>query len=109
MPDVYDREIERLTDRCNRSGDSEPIYDAWNTVSPLFALCSSDPEGCCGCLTQVRAFEFGAETDELTAAIRADNRIPDNPRAIGVLDLPVFAEWQRRLDRELNRPVPSTP
>jgi hypothetical protein len=39
----------------------------------------------------------------LTKAIRADARIPEGPQWITVNDLPVFAEWQRRLDKELKR------
>ena len=40
-------------------------------------------------------------TPELTKAIRKDPRIPKLPKNITVADLPVFAEWQRRLDKEI--------
>jgi len=57
---------------------------------------------CRGCLTEVRRWVgMPAETPELTKAIRADHRIPTNPDDISVDKLDVFAEWQRRIDREL--------
>ena len=45
-----------------------------------------------------------AETEDLAAAIRADDRIPSQVRiggefAITVEHLPIFAEWRRRIDR----------
>lgn len=71
----------------------------------------------CGCLTQIRMdrettlkpeidyynVPYVAPTVELTKLIAADERIPDNVYDIMIKDLPVFAEWQRRLDKELNR------
>jgi hypothetical protein len=57
----------------------------------------------CGCLTQVKDKVSRAQTPALTKAIRADARIPKGPQWITVKDLPVFAEWQRRLDKELER------
>ena len=51
----------------------------------------------CGCLTQVRAGILEAYTDELTAAIKADERIPTHPDDIRVGDLPVLAEWVVKL------------
>lgn len=57
----------------------------------------------CGCLTQVRNRTYVAYTDALTAAIRADDRIPKESHEITIEILPVFAEWQRRIDRELGR------
>jgi len=46
---------------------------------------------------------YHAYTDDLTERIRADERIPDDPDRITVAHLPVFAEWQRILDKELKR------
>ncbi len=68
----------------------------------LFALTA---EGC-GCLTQVRgrslrAASTEAPTEALTRAIRRDQRIPRDEVNIRPEHLNVFAEWQRRLDREL--------
>jgi hypothetical protein len=57
----------------------------------------------CGCLTQVKDRISRAQTPALTKAIRADVRIPKGPQWITAKDLPVFAEWQRRLDKELKR------
>jgi len=113
--DKYDKAIELLTRADNPRVE---IYDAW-------AQCSTHPAGClfgyvsknrqqyidkvgpyqvCGCLTQIRR-EAEAETPELTLAIRADKRIPKIPNSITLKDLPVFAEWQRRIDKELGREV----
>jgi hypothetical protein len=55
----------------------------------------------CGCLTQVRRGTRDAETEELTEEIRNDTRIPRDFDNVGINNLAVFAEWQRRLDREL--------
>lgn len=104
--DRYDAAIEYLTDA------PEEIIDAWSnpTTHPagcLFSYASNSEtaeEAFCGCLTQIRnSFAFSAPTAELTEAIRADKRIPYNEEDIKVRNLPVFAEWQRRLDKELNR------
>ncbi len=57
----------------------------------------------CGCLTQVAEGFKGAATPELTEAIRADKRLPKHVSHIRREHLPVFAQWQRRLDQELNR------
>lgn len=64
-----------------------------------------------GCLTLIRNPEKTIEslnsgkqsrlvacTDELTKAIRRDKRIPKEGNDISVNDLPVFAEWQRKID-----------
>jgi len=63
------------------------------------------PEGrVYGCLTMIRG-EGGyvAQTEILTKAIVADDRIPDDAAKVTKDSLPVFAEWQRRFDRELQR------
>lgn len=68
----------------------------------------------CGCLTQIRLgyprvgkvkgqIPVVACTTALTQEIRRDKRIPTDPDKITLADLPVFAEWQRRLDKELGR------
>lgn len=107
MKDKYDIAIEYLTEY------PEEILDTWN--SPF-----NYPHGClfqmvtpsgnyqtpewnsdqCGCLTQVKYKSYPAWTPELTNEICNDERIPSS-RNITVADLPVFAEWQRRLDREI--------
>ncbi len=70
----------------------------------------------CGCLTMIRGDDMIAWTDELTVAIRNDERIPEYSDEITVDHLPVFAQWQRRLDLVLGRtppvwtgPVPADP
>jgi hypothetical protein len=97
MPDKYDLAIDILTQNPSR------IHDVW-----------SDPEqsdgGCLfmwgnrssGCLTQIRKDPdiFGGTLPQ-AAEIAKDERIPQNGYDIRVEHLPVFAEWQRRLDAEL--------
>lgn len=113
MQDIYQREIELLTENPNR------IYNHWNYGSPLFREASSKqcqkPDGkSFGCLTQIRTDkDYVAGTNELTNLIRNDTRIPFSPStfmgirdSIKIEDLQTFAEWQRRLDKELNRTAP---
>jgi len=107
--DKYDKAIAYL-EGCNGSFESE-VDRAWSTpfdhpAGCLFSIVAKDYYGKhdTGCLTMIRRTEdFRAETDELTEAIRTDERIPTSAMDITHESLPVFAEWQRRLDRELNR------
>lgn len=79
----------------------------------LFAFATkdrSDGSGPRGCLTTIRQSyvlkywnKKTAETEELTKAIVEDIRIPIHSMDIKVSDLPVFKEWQERLDKELER------
>jgi len=123
-PDSYDHAIQKLLDKHRETGHIA-LEMAWNfpLTAPggcLFGFCSknrgTESESAsnsileCGCLTQVRHGEYSAETQKLTDAIRGDKRIPHNPVACeedyqGDLKpiLEVFAEWQRRLDKELDR------
>jgi len=99
--DKYDEAVEYLT----KYPDS--ISHAWKSPTGcdagcLFQFVESRP-GLCGCLSQIRAGRWDAETPQLTAAIRADGRIPVEPEDITVNHLPVFAEWQRKIDRILKR------
>lgn len=106
--DKYDLAIDYLTEH------PDEIYDSWNdgivtynnphpVSSCLFG--STGALYACGCLTQVKSGRFPANNDELTRAIRADERIPEDAHYITINNLPVFAEWQRRLDKELGRIV----
>lgn len=114
--DKYDIAIEYLTEH------PEEISHAWDQAayddvegSCLFQFANKTNEDTllsentrCGCLTQIKLVSIGtmkyvAETLELTRAIREDDRLPSDPEDIKVADLPVFAEWQRRIDKELNR------
>lgn len=108
--DTYEQEVQRLADYSWNQLD-----EAWIKATPLFKFCNEDgdiPDEC-GCLTQVRCGMRPAATPELTEAIRADERIPRNTEQIYINGwnrknrdervelLRVFAEWQRRIDKEI--------
>lgn len=123
--DKYDEAIEWLVEhaddetgcRYNVIQWAWDLDDEFPIAHCLFQLCtpgglsSPNPQGkVCGCLTQVRRSEntLDAWTPELTAAIRADERIPGSIEGISKLRddelraaLQPFAEWQRKLDREI--------
>jgi hypothetical protein len=107
--DKYDRAIEWLTqnpDEIERAwGQPEftPVGCCLFQYANSSGYIRSSVNGVCGCLTEVRRGNWSAETAELTNAIRADIRLPRSGATITVEHLPVFAEWQRRLDVELNR------
>lgn len=106
-PDKYDKAVAYLTERPNE------IVDCWMNVisSPAGCLFQyATPDGGTdgfnlGCLTTIRNKSLNREawTPKLTKAIRADKRIPDDPKKVTVAHLKHFARWQRRLDKELNR------
>ena len=118
MKDKYDVAVEYLT------ANPDNIYAAWKDYSGaeykpseevlqahcLFQFvtptgkCGVEYMGC-GCLTEIRHSmrRKDACTETLTDEIRADERIPQSGYAIKVQHLPIFAEWQRRIDKELNR------
>ena len=129
IKDRYDEAIEYLTDNPEQIMD---CWDrAWlSEHGDLFKYVS--PGGrwecrinerldspSCGCLTQIRdsflnhrkgallkiaSDKSGMAIDEeLTKEIQLDQRIPSNPEDITVESLPVFAEWQRKLDKIYNR------
>ena len=99
----YEDAVAYLTERPNE------ILDAWNwpadhVAGRLFAwtgMSGTDPTGVCGCLTQVRGGLGRAANDDLTLAIYEDERIPEIEDDITVESLPVFREWQERLDEVL--------
>ena len=112
-PDKYDKAIQHL---LKFKGDDFKWHVHLNWMTPflslagcLFSFCtkSGKTENNCGCLTQIRKNHCNspaeAATLKLTAEIRADERLPDDPLNIEPHHLPVFAEWQRRLDEELCR------
>lgn len=117
--DYYDRAVAYLTERPSS------IFAAWlrhdtHPCGRLFAISSVsrrpetlafDGERSCGCLTAIRNTPetYAAPSEELTLAIMADERLPGNPLHLGLEHLPAFAEWQRRLDKELNRTPPVWP
>lgn len=106
--DAYDIAVEYLAEH------PEAIYETWQTPTMhrygcLFRYATRDRATMVtGCLTMIRRTHiYAAETEELTARIRADERIPANEKEITPDHLPVFAEWQRELDRVLGRTPPA--
>jgi len=106
--DKYDKAIEYLMG-CNGNYRRE-VNSAWNApwgepAGCLFKMVRSDDAlpGTYGCLTMIKRGSYEARTKELTNAIRADTRIPSDPTLITKDSLPVLAEWQRRIDKELQR------
>lgn len=103
----WNQALRRDVDRTNRS--LEPLGLL------LFGKCAKERGGepvsfwNIGCLTQVKCHYKDAETKELTTAIRADERLPNDGDDITHEMLPVFAEWQRRMDVMLDREPPAMP
>ena len=123
--DKYDEAVEYLTANpefiktawgtalCDREDldhadglTEEQRKETYDKASCLFKNCGTSFSP--GCLTQVahdgRDIRFcrKAETPELTEAIRLDkDRIPEDGDSIEVKDLQVFAEWRRRIDKEI--------
>ena len=107
MADKYDEAIAYLT------ANPDEIQAAWDggyyrgeetsvQAACLFNYANSADDLNCGCLTQIRSDPTRhAHTFDLTREIRLDSRIPVCATDITVADLPVFAEWQRRLDKEI--------
>ena len=116
--DKYDKAIEYL------EAHPDEISQAWLSIEKhpagcLFQFASPrSPEGILGmngckrggCLTMIRNdVNCNSFTDELTLAIRSDERIPKLTRHITTIKtLHVFAYWQRKLDWE-HRGVASDP
>lgn len=124
MPDKYDKAIALL---AQAPDFKKEVYQAWNEPSShragcLFTVVTDDSAKThfredrlqCGCLTQIRQDRYKeintvdgpwvALTDDLTERIRKDDRIPDDPKQIETVEqLQIFAEWQRIIDRELDR------
>lgn len=97
MPDKYDLAIESLT------ANPEKIHEAWNDPTRFKEGCLfMYADNSSGCLTQIRyqPWRYGRRLAQATEIV-ADERIPEDPNEITVETLPVFAEWQRRLDKEL--------
>lgn len=112
--DKYQVHIDELLDVLKvegRDAFDERVLSDWTDARDLFRFASvngyasRDSKGkAIGCLTMVRGGKAClAATPELTAAIRADDRLPSDEEHITPEHLPVMAEWQRRLDKELNR------
>lgn len=109
--DRYDKAIEILIDT-----DSYELDKAWDEPQEhdagcLFAYVGSDPfDGRMnGCLTQVKFDGQNAETMQLALDIKACDEIVSVGEMMEMnqeqlrSSLEVFADWQRRLDKELDR------
>ena len=103
--DKYDKAIEFFTKYPNM------ICEKWSDPSSMhgclfqFATPTGNMNGSSGCLTLIRKYDilFVPDRPDLTEEIRKDVRIPLFSDEIRVETLSVFAEWQRRLDKELKR------
>lgn len=109
--DKYDKQIAEL---MQYEGDEfrEKVRDDWGACTPLFQPVYSNYTANveCGCLTQIKdgsgffkAFKNGNPDEQLTQEIINDVRIPRSPREITKESLPVFAEWQRKIDKLYGR------
>lgn len=122
MSDVYNEAVKYLNENPDK------IWYAWNDVENkggiLFQYANQDgfsSDGC-GCLTTIVHSWRNAATKELTEMIRSEEqfnidmtsfRYRDNidtvavaKRLLPLLDL--FAEWQRKIDKILNRKMPAS-
>lgn len=99
----YDAQIARLTK--NPRG----IRQEWSDSIGLFQFATNTEDilvGKCGCITMIRNHpeEYGVYInyqphEELTEAIAADERLPKSDIEIELRHLPVFKEWQEKLDQ----------
>lgn len=108
MLDKYDEAVEYLTQY------PEIILGTWKHPHERKGGClfkwvtpsghaEEDKDGnLCGCPAMIRG-GYVAITKELTNAIRNDTRLPNCGSKVTVEHLPIFAEWQRRIDQELGR------
>lgn len=112
--DKYDRALAYLTDHpkeiraawceARHRKRQHVAHCLFDYVTPTGRSTWPLGNGAYGCLTQIAGGNvFVAYTDALTQAIKSDDRIPKNMYDIGIADLPIFAEWQRRIDKELRR------
>lgn len=92
--DKYDKHIKKLTK------NPQWITMDWFAATGLFKFAGKHKGA--GCLTMIRKnVGFTAPTNKLTSAILKDRRIPTQSALIKVKHLPVFAEWQRKIDAVL--------
>lgn len=104
MGDKYDEQIERLT------ANPRAIRSEWFAGRGLFRFAGVEEEGepaedGIGCLTMIREEpdRYRAADDDLTRRILGDARLPDDPSKITPDHLPIFAEYQREMDRMWGR------
>lgn len=105
--DKYDEQIKFLRQNPNH------LWDQWQSAKGLFkfagymggTLTDTEVMGFpMGCLTMIRGGNYYAYTKgkpdlQLTKDIQADERLPEFEANITVESLPVFAEWQREIDK----------
>jgi len=108
--DKYDEAVEYLRE------NPRTIIKNWSSPKSkeslggcLFAYADKTGQGIqgSGCLTMLRGrnksnYKVPGRPD-LTQEIQNDDRLPESADDITLSHLPVFAEWQRRLDKELQR------
>jgi hypothetical protein len=103
----YDAQIAKLT----KNPKLIPIE--WQMGNGLFKVIGNNQIDDChaGCLTTIRdadpsvmdkAYINGEYDPVLTKQIRDDNRLPRYVRDITVEMLPVFKEWQEKIDKMQN-------
>lgn len=126
--DKYDEAIEWLVEHADEtSPDGEPMIEvAWGNnrthqAGCLFAFCYGDDHyppledrQSVGCLTMIRSNpdRYVAATPALTLEILLDSRLPREIEELHDLRgedlraaLQPFAEWQRRLDKEIRQTI----
>ena len=92
--DKYDRAIAYLTEH------PEEIFGAWSCWDNHRAGCLFNIiPGSNVCLTEARLDPEEISANHPFIRITEDERIPESPDEITVDDLPVLAEWQRKLDK----------
>jgi len=113
--DLYDKAISYLHDNPDK------VQEVWDDPKSHFSgilFQSVTPSGYseensdglfCGDICEIRSFLAHAWTETLEEQINADPRIPklyannDFLPKMSIDTLKVFAEWQRKIDVELNR------
>lgn len=101
IEDQYDQHIAYL------NKNPEDIYQEWSSGRGLFKMVGEGTAR--GCLTMIRcgifphfAYIKNKRNIEITNQIKNDSRIPSRIEDVKLEHLPVFAEWQRKID-ELNK------
>lgn len=106
--DKYDREIKKILES---EKPNKTIGEHWSMGTDLFEFVSDNVTkfdgAACGCLTQIKydrksAWKNNKVDEKLTAEIREDKRIPKQG-GIRAKHLPLFAEWQRKIDKLYKR------
>lgn len=103
----YDAQIKRLT------ANPTHILGSWGSCEGIFKMISNKQDARAGCLTMIRnnANRVGKPfvavikdviDMELTESIQNDERIPKSAEAITPAHLPIFKEWQERIDKLQN-------